>query len=162
MTSEETSPKGRPILSDEFINELIHIQKHIPKDVKEPFKTKIDGLHMKSKVELYCNNYKFALFTRAIIKDPKDFSVVFAYIDSKGRKYIIRRYNGDHGKHYHKNTNTYISGTHIHTITERSQKEYHKDETEAVETNMYQTLDEAIKYALRDLNIDYEYRNGVR
>jgi len=158
VDTDEVSPKGRPVLKDDFINELIRIPKYIPKGLKDPFKMKEDNGHLRSSVDLISDNtnYKFTLSTRKLIKDPMDFSVVFTYTDISGREYIIRRFNGDHGRHYHKNTGSYISGPHIHTITESAQKEYHKDETEAVETNLYKTLDQAIDFSMKELNIKHE------
>lgn len=103
--------------------------------------------------------YRFVISTRMLIDVPSDFSVVFRYVDSEQRSYIIRRYNGNHGRHYHRNTNRYISGPHIHTITEKAQDGYRKDETEAVETREYVTLEQAIAYALSDLNIKFEVQD---
>lgn len=103
--------------------------------------------------------YRFVISTRVLVDTPSDFSVVFRYVDSEDRNYIIRRYNGNHGRHYHRNTNRYISGPHIHTITEKAQGGYRKDETEAVETKAYMTLEQAIVYALSDLNIKIEVQH---
>lgn len=162
--AEELSPKGRPILKDAFIDELIKIPKFIPKESNEPFKMKEDNGHFRSSVILTSDHseYRFTLSTRKLIKDPLNFSVVFTYIDVCNREYIIRRYNGDHGRHYHKGTNTFISGPHIHQITESAQKEYHKDETEAHATDQYKTLEQAIDYAMEDLNISYEKNKGIK
>ncbi len=161
---DELSPRGRPILSDSFTEELIRMPKYIPKDVKNPFRPKEDNGHFRSSVSLACDNpeYKFTLSTRKLIKDPTDFSVVFTYIDVNGREYIIRRFNGDHGRHYHNRTGQYISGPHIHTITESAQRDLHKDETDAVETNQYKTLEQAIEFALRQLNIVRESGKGIK
>jgi hypothetical protein len=162
--SSEISPKGRPILSDSFTEELIHMPKYIPKGIKNPFKPKEDNGHLRSSISLTCNKpeYRFTLSTRKLIKDPTDFSVVFTYIDVNGREYIIRRFNGDHGRHYHNRTGQYISGPHIHTITESAQRDLHKDETDAVETNQYKTLEQAIEFALRQLNIVRESGKGIK
>lgn len=162
--TDEISPKGRPVLKDDFVSELIRTPKYIPKGSRDIFKMKEDNGHLRSSVELISDyaNYRFALSTRKLIKDPMDFSVVFTFTDINGREYIIRRFNGDHGRHYHKNTNRYISGPHIHTITESAQKEYHKDETEAVETDRYKTLEQAIEFAMRELNIRYEEAKGTK
>ena len=159
----EISPKGRPVLKNEFVDELIRVPKYIPKGSKDLSRMKEDNGHLRSSVELICNhiNYRFTLSTRKRIKDPMDFSVIFTYIDVNGREYIIRRFNGDHGRHYHRNTNKYVSGPHIHTITESAQREYRKDETEAVETNQYKTLEQAIEFAMMELNIKYEEAKGI-
>lgn len=161
--TEELSPKGRPVLNDSLVQKLIEIPKYIPKDVKEPFKLREDNGHLRSSVSLICDQpeYKFTLSTRKLIKDPMDFSVIFIYIDANGREYILRRFNGDHGRHYHKSTGTYISGPHIHRITETAQKEFHKDETEASETDKYKTLEQAIPFAMMELNINYEASKGT-
>lgn len=162
MDGEEVSPKGRPILSDAEVEELVRIPKYIPDSVKDPFKPKTDGAHFRSAVNLICEDqrYKFTLSTRKLIKDPMDFSVIVIYKDINGRKYIIRRYNGDHGRHYHKDTGLWISGPHIHSITERAQREYHKDETEAAETDRYKTLEQAIEVAMEDMNVVFERNKG--
>ncbi|WII06786.1 hypothetical protein PED39_04160 [Methanomassiliicoccales archaeon LGM-RCC1] len=162
--TEELSPKGRPILKEDFVDELVRIPKYVPRGSKDLFKMKEDNGHLRSSVELISDraNYSFKLSTRKSIKDPVDFSVVFTYSDINGREYIIRRFNGDHGRHYYKNTNRYISGPHIHTITEAAQKEYHKDETEAVETDQYKTLEQAIEFAMKELNIRYEEAKGTK
>lgn len=162
--TEEISPKGRPVLKESFVEELIRIPKYIPRDVKEPFRPKENNGHLRSSVDLVCDvpEYKFTLSTRKLIKDPLDFSVVFTYTDINGREYILRRYNGDHGRHYHKGTGRYISGAHIHRITELAQKEYHKDETEAEETDRYMTLEDALQFAMLELNIGYESAKGTK
>ena len=49
---------------------------------------------------------------------------------------------------------------HIHSITERAQREYHKDETEAAETDRYKTLEQAIEVAMEDMNVVFERNKG--
>lgn len=161
--TEELSPRGRPILKESFVKELIEIPKYIPKGEKEPFKLKEDNGHFRYPVVLITDypEYKFTFSVRKLIKDPMDYSVLFTYTDLNGREYIIRRFNGDHGRHYHKDVGKYITGPHIHAILENSQKYYHKDETEAVETDQYKTLEQAIEYAMKELNIKYEAAKGV-
>lgn len=160
---EDVSPKGRPILDDAFVDELIKIPKYIPKGSKDLSKMKEDNGHFRASVELLCDhvNYRFTLSVRKLIKDPMDFSVIFIYADINGREYIIRRFNGDHGRHYHRNTNKYVSGPHIHKITESAQREFRKDETEAVETDSYKTLEQAIGFAMNELNIRREEAKGT-
>ena len=48
--TEELSPKGRPILEDSFVEELIRIPKYIPKDIKDPFKPKEDNGHLRCSI----------------------------------------------------------------------------------------------------------------
>ena len=160
---EEVSPKGRPILDDAFVDELIRVPKYIPKGSKDLSRMKEDNGHLRASVALICDRIdcRFTLAVRKLIKDPMDFSVIFTYADINGREYIIRRFNGDHGRHYHRNTNKYVSGPHIHTITESAQREYRKDETEAFETDRYKTLEQAIRFAMDELNIRHEEAKGT-
>jgi len=149
-------PKGRPILTDEFVDEIIAAKKLIPKSTKNPFKTTEKNGNNRASIELICHPYGLRMGIRQTIDDALDFSVLLIYTDANGRTYILRRYNGDHGKHTDPITSHELWGPHIHRITEECQKTIHKDEGHAEATNRYQTLDQAIDVFMNDMNISHE------
>lgn len=158
------TPKGKPLLYDDEVEKILSIPKYIPKSVGKAYDWqgfKLDNGQFRRKIELICEDYRLTMAMRQLQDDPLDFSVLLIYNDSKGYRYIIKRYNGDHGMHIDNRTGVCISGPHIHTISEECQMTTHKDEGSAESTDRYKTLSEAVDTFIDDLNIQYENAKGV-
>ena len=160
----DTVPSGKPILSDEFVNEIVSCRKLIPKrihDVLDKSLMKPSYGSFRNSIQLDAGEYNLVMSIRQLVDDCFDFSVVLTYADLKGNKYIIRRYNGNHGMHRNFNTGEEITGPHIHMISEISQRVALKDESIAVATDRYVNLRDAVQAFMEDLNISYEWVKGV-
>lgn len=163
LTTEYT-PKGKPLLREETIDRIVSCPKYIPRSVGKVYDRsafKLDNGQFRRKFELICEEYRLTMVMRQLQDDPLDFSVILIYDDDKGYRYIVKRYNGDHGIHIDRRTGESISGPHIHTISVECQMTTHKDEGYAVATDRYNTLPEAVDAFIRDLNIQYEQARGV-
>ena len=152
----ENSQKGRPILKDEFVKAIIDSSKQIPKSKKDPFRMTDNNGNRRASIDLICPHYEVKMGIRQALDDSLDFSVLLIYTDANGRTYILRRYNGDHGKHTDPITSEIIRGPHIHMITEECQHKTHKDECHAEATDRYHTLEQAIGVFMKDMNIHHE------
>lgn len=160
----EYTPKGKPLLRDDEIEAIVSAPKYIPKSAGRAYDWsafKLDNGQFRRKIDLLCEDFKLTMAMRQLQDDPFDFSVLLIYYDSKGYKYIVKRYNGDHGMHIDSRTGISISGPHIHTISVECQMTTHKDEGYAESTDRYKTLSEAIDVFIGDLNIQYEHARGV-
>lgn len=160
----EYTPKGKPLLRNDEVKTIVSAPKYIPKSAGKAYDLsafKLDNGHFRRKIDLLCEDFKLTMAMRQLQDDPLDFSVLLIYYDSKGYKYIIKRYNGDHGLHIDNRTGTCISGPHIHTISEECQMTTHKDEGYAEPTDRYKTLPEAVDVFIIDMNIQYDHAKGV-
>lgn len=160
----EYTPKGKPLLHDNEIEAIISTPKYIPKSAGRAYNWsafKLDNGQFRRKIDLLCKDFNLTMAMRRLEDDPFDFSVLLIYNDNKGYKYIIKRYNGDHGMHIDSRTGNMISGPHIHSISVECQMTTHKDEGYAEPTDRYKTLPEAVDVFISDLNIHYEQAKGV-
>jgi len=97
----------------------------------------------------------FVIKVRLSKENHLDFSAILGYNPPKLTKlFILRRYNGK--SHEHKNnlesTNVFYD-FHIHTATERYQREGTKEEYFAEITNRYSTVQEALNCLIEDCNV---------
>lgn len=153
------TPKGKPLLGDKEIEKIVSAPKYIPNSVGKAYDWsafKLDNGQFRRKIELLCEGFRLTMAMRQLQDEPLDFSVLLIYYDVRGYKYIVKRYNGDHGLHIDSRTGIEISGPHIHTISVECQMTTHKDEGYAEPTDRYNTLSEAVDAFIRDLNIQYE------
>ncbi|MCL2147885.1 MAG: hypothetical protein FWH47_00890 [Methanomassiliicoccaceae archaeon] len=162
MDAKNNGERGKPILRDNDVREIVAALKYIPLGTGDPLKRMREkNGHYRAAVELTCPSYDLSMRLRRAVDDDLDFSVLLIYTDSRGSDYIIRRYNGDHGKHTDPFTGDIIRGPHIHKITERCQRTLHKAEGYAEPTTEYHTLPQATRVFMRDMNISYEEGKGV-
>lgn len=145
-------------MSDEYVDKIIDAQKFIPETKKDPFKTTENNGNMRASIDLNCAQYNVRMNIRQTIDDALDFSVLLVYTDQHNHSYILRRYNGDHGKHIDPLTGEKVWGPHIHKITVECQRTIHKDEGHAESTDCYKTLSQAIDVFMKDMNIHYSDR----
>lgn len=160
---EELSIKGKPILSEEHIRRLLSCTKYLPDGVRRLYDynaMKPKNGNYKHSMKLHSDEGDFTVAIRQLIDDPLAFSVVLMY-ESKGYRYILTRYNGDHGRHYNPMSDDYVEGCHIHRITEECQRSSHKDECFAEATDRYRTLEEAVRVFMQDVNVVSGTLKGV-
>lgn len=98
----------------------------------------------------------FVIKVRVNNENALDFSAILGYCPPNSTKlFLLCRYNGK--SHEHKNKLEAEDGFydfHIHTATERYQREGAKEEFYAVTTNRYSTVQEALNCLIADCNID--------
>jgi len=97
----------------------------------------------------------FVIKVRISIENPLDFSVILGYTLAKSTKpFLLRRYNGR--SHEHKNRlekEDVFYDYHIHTATERYQREGSKEEYFAEISGKYTTPREALNCLITDCNV---------
>ena len=97
----------------------------------------------------------FIIKIRLSNENPLDFSAILGYNPPKLTKvFLLRRYNGK--SHEHKNKlekENVFYDFHIHTATERYQREGTKEEYFAEITDRYSTVQEALNCLIADCNI---------
>jgi len=153
MTGEQTQ-KRKPVLKDEDAEQIIATRKYIQEDAGGLLKKmKLKNGHWRATTDLICSQHNLKMLLRKTEDDECDFSVLLIYTDGYGSEYILRRYNGDHGRHTNPITREVMSGPHIHKITEDCQRTMLRGEGQAEATGEYQTLRTAIEIFMRDMNI---------
>jgi hypothetical protein len=97
----------------------------------------------------------FVIKVRLSNENPLDFSAILGYTPPNSNKlFLLRRYNGK--SHEHKNKlekELAFYDFHIHTATERYQREGAKEEYFAEITDRYSTIHEALNCLIDDCNI---------
>lgn len=92
---------------------------------------------------------RFAVYQRQSERDEKDFSCGIAYLPQGGTRLTLARYNGSSHVHggiaYH---------PHIHLATERAIAAGRRPESEAEETDLYTTLDGALRCLILDFKLE--------
>jgi len=97
----------------------------------------------------------FIIKIRVSNENTLDFSAIIGYSPPNSSKlFLLRRYNGK--SHEHKNKlegELAFYNFHIHSATERYQREGTKEEYFAEETDRYSTVQEALNCLIADCNI---------
>ncbi len=106
----------------------------------------------------------FIIKVRVSIENPLDFSVILGFYPQKSTKtFLLRRYNGK--SHEHKNeleNRSVFYDFHIHTATERYQREGTKEEYFAEVTDRYANAREAMNCLIADCNIILPVNSQLR
>ena len=97
----------------------------------------------------------FAIKVRLSNENPLDFSAILGYSPPNSNKlFLLRRYNGKSHEHRNKlEKEIAFYDFHIHTATERYQREGTKEEYFAVITDRYSTVHEALNCLISDCNV---------
>lgn len=161
MTVGGAASKGRPVLLDSDVERIIAAEKYLPSNKKDPFRLKPDNGHKRAVIDLNCSSYNLSMRIRVSEDDEFNFSILLVYTDPQNRDYILRRYNGDHGKHTNLLSGEVMCGPHIHKITEEYQRKTHKGEGYAEKTESYRTWNDAVKIFIKDMNIRYEVNKHI-
>lgn len=93
-------------------------------------------------------NVRFAIYQRQNIADKNDFSCGIAYLPPQAPRLTLARYNGpshEHGNIFYR--------THIHRASEKAIVKGRKPESQAEETDRFQTLEGALACLIDDFNI---------
>lgn len=98
---------------------------------------------------------QFNVKIRQSLENPLAFSVILAFVPkTKSEWFILRRYNGKNHRHGNKLENeSPFYDFHVHTATERYQREGMNKETYAEVTEEYSDLNGAIRSLISDCNI---------
>jgi len=144
-------------LSDYEIQELIRERKPMTISPDELFQNMKDKRGHRGSEHLIprSDGSSFVIKVRVGNENPMDFSAILGFSPPKSTKlFLLCRYNGK--SHEHKNTlegeNAFYD-FHIHTATERYQREGIKEEYFAVTTDRYSTVQEALNCMIADCNI---------
>lgn len=97
----------------------------------------------------------FVIKLRLSLENPLDFSAILGIVPAKSSKtFLLRRYNGKSHEHRNKIENGDVFyDFHIHTATERYQREGSKEEYFAEITDRYSTVQEALNCLIADCNM---------
>ncbi len=97
----------------------------------------------------------FKIIIRQSLENPLDFSAILGFIPPKKTDvFLLRRYNGKSHEHRNKiEKEPCFYDFHIHTATERYQKEGPREEYFAEATGRYSDLNGAIACLVTDCNI---------
>jgi hypothetical protein len=153
-------------LTDAEIQELISIKKQMNVEPAVLFQSmKEKRGHKSSEHEMpQPDGSTFIIKIRISIENPLDFSAILGYTPPKSTKlFLLRRYNGR--SHEHKNKlekEDPFYNYHIHTATERYQREGTKEEYYAEVTDRYSTPQEALNCLIVDCNVDLPINAQLR
>jgi len=144
-------------LTDKEIQVLINEKKQLTIAPDELFRNMKDKRGHKGSEHLIPrpDGSTFIIKVRIGNENSLDFSAILGYSPPKSTKlFLLRRYNGK--SHEHKNklesTNAFYD-FHIHTATERYQREGTKEEFFAEITDRYSTVQEALNCLISDCNV---------
>ena len=91
---------------------------------------------------------RFSVYQRQNLADESDFSCGIAYLPRGGRPLTLARYNGPSHEH-----GDIAWRAHIHRATEAAIAAGRKAESEAKETDRYETLEGALACLIEDFNL---------
>ncbi len=144
-------------LTDKEIQELISERKQMTITPDELFRNMRDKRGHKGSEHFIerSDGSSFVLKVRLSNENLLDFSAILGFIPSKSTKlFLLKRYNGKSHEHRNKleKTNGFYD-FHIHTATERYQREGVKEEYFAEVTDRYSTVQEALNCLINDCNV---------
>ena len=139
-----------------YTDEELHELQSLPKRVRNPGahwsdKPKVSPGHRQRSFQAVGNDddeYRFSIYQRQSLGDPSDFSCGIAYLPRGGRLLTLARYNGPSHEH-----GVIRYRPHIHRVTERAITAGKKPESEAEETNRFETLEGALACLIEDFGL---------
>lgn len=144
-------------LTDKEITSLINERKQMTVSPDELFRNmKSKRGHKESEhIIQRTDGSSFVVKIRLSNENPLDFSAILGYNPPKMTKiFLLRRYNGKSHEHRNKlESEEVFYDFHIHTATERYQREGTKEEYFAEITDRYSTIHEALNCLLADCNV---------
>ena len=144
-------------LTDKEIQDLIKEKKQMTIAPDELFRNMRDKRGHKGSEHIIPrpDSSSFVIKVRLSDENSLDFSAILGYSPPKSTKlFLLRRYNGK--SHEHKNKlerENVFYDFHIHTATERYQREGTKEEYFAEITDRYATIHEALNCLIADCNV---------
>jgi len=153
-------------LTDKEIQDLVNIMKQM---TIEPAMLFLDMKekrgHKSSEHEMpQPDGSTFILKIRISIENPLDFSTILGYYPPKSTKlFLLRRYNGKSHEHRNKlEKEDMFYDFHIHSATERYQREGIREEYFAEASDRYSTPQEALNCLIADCNIALPLNSQLR
>ena len=142
------------IYSDEILRELRSVEKRalggpsrwlekpigIPVHRQRSYKINATGM---GDIE-----YRFEVYERQNLRDKDDFSCGISYVSLDGSRLTLARYNGP--SHEHRDI---VYKPHVHLANEKTIMSGRKPESEAVETDRFNTLGGALACLIDDFNV---------
>lgn len=148
------------MLSDNDIQGLIEDVKPLSsKSVREIIPTARNGKRHKGyELEIISQlDRKYIIRVRVNTINAFDFSVILMYHQQEdGKRYILRRYNGNSHSHKNQIEKDRLRGFHIHLATERYQKAGYNIEGYAEPTNSYTNWQDALTRMINDCNFQLD------
>jgi len=153
-------------LTDKEIHSLINEKKQLtiePDELLSNMKEKRGHKESENLIQRE-DGSSFVIKVRLSKENQLDFSAILGfYPPQKTRLFILRRYNGK--SHQHKNdleSSDFFYNFHIHTATERYQREGVKEEYFAQITDRYSTVSEALNCLISDCNVILPYNSQLK
>ncbi len=147
----------KPFLTDDEILMLINEQKQMTVTPEELFRNMKEKKGHKESEHFIprTDGSSFVIKLRLSSENPLDFSVILGYIPPRSTEvFRLRRYNGKSHEHRNKLENEEpFYNFHIHTATERYQKEGFREDYFAEVTDRYSTIYGALNCLIKDCNI---------
>ncbi len=145
-------------LTDKEIQELINDRKQMTITPDELFRNMKGKRGHKGSEHIIPreDGSSFIIKVRISNENSLDFSAILGFSPPKSSKlFLLRRYNGKSHEHKNKLENEdYFYDFHIHTATERYQREGTKEEYFAEITDRYSTVQEALNCLIADCNVN--------
>lgn len=150
--------------TDKEIEELLAEPKQVMSMTLQKFTGKMKSKkghgqgYMENHVQIPRHDKKgetFHVIGRRGVENPMDFSAILGYSKDGGKVFKLRRYNGMGHEHTNVTGGPKIYGFHIHTATERYQKERRKEETYAETTDRYADFYGALQCLVDDCHIHF-------
>ncbi len=140
-------------LTESIILELLGCRKIIVVQPKK--KVKQNGKHTENAFDMKEESgaHSFTVFMRQNTELPEDFSVGCVWNRSEDKSLLLTRYNGNHGEHKNFLTGEKFEGFHIHTFSTELYQMGISPLNNAIVTDKYASLNEALYCFSQDLNI---------
>ena len=144
------------ILTDQKIRALIREHKVLPDNKRSKFRKRMN----RGSNEYLLNitgeeGNKFQVIVRMSVSNKSNFSVILGLkVPPPKKLFRLKRYNGDYHIHTNDIENEEITGFHIHTATERYQKNGIREDDYAESTQRYNNVNGALKCLFADANIE--------
>ena len=140
------------LLTDAEIEDLLAEPKRLPEDFRSRLAAKAKRGHQEAELDVRGDRgSEFRVLIRRSSTNPLDFSVILAFLIPNSNQVIrLRRYNGKSHRHSNPLETEVFYDFHIHTATERYQLSGNREDTYAVTSNRYASLEEAIDCLLED------------
>ncbi len=141
------------IVPDQDIAQYLNESKVLPQDYRKVVQTKPKRGHQEQEI---CfdgqNGNRFKVVVRVSDSNQLDFSVILGVIiPNTNRFFRLCRYNGKSHEHTNRIEDQTFYDFHIHTATERYQREGFEEDAYAVPSDKYSSLGQALDCMINDL-----------
>jgi hypothetical protein len=139
-------------LTDEEIARYVDQSKTLPQDFRGRLRLKPRNGHLGAEMTIVGQDgTSFRIILRQSRQNPLDFSAILGVLlPDTSDLFRLRRYNGMHGEHTNRIERDSMRSFHIHYATERYQSRAMAEDSFAIPTNRYDSLQEALDCLLTD------------